>query len=80
MLAVRVGGDDNLTGAVCFRPGDAGAQCRALALVDRVGLHGHAADTQFGKDWCVGAAGSIVNHEDFSAGVLFAQSPGKADQ
>ena len=80
MLAVRVGGDDDLAGAVCFRPGDAGAQCRTLALVGGVGLHGHAVDAQFGEDWCVGAAGSIINHEDFGARVLFAQGPGKADQ
>lgn len=51
-----------------------------FALVDGVGLHGHAVDTQFGKDRCVGAAGSVVNDEDFGAGVLFAQGPGKADQ
>jgi len=79
VLAVRVGGDDDLAGAVCFRPGDAGAQCRTLTLVDRVGLHGHAVDTQFGKDWCVGAAGSIVNDEDFGGRVLFARGTGKAD-
>jgi hypothetical protein len=79
VLAVRVGGDDDLAGAVCFRPGDAGAQCRTLTLVDRVGLHGHAVDTQFGKDGCVGAAGSVVNHEDSGGRVLFAQGTGKAD-
>jgi len=80
VLAVRISGDDDLAGAVCFRPGDAGAQCRALALVGGVGLHGHAVDTQFGKDRCVGAAGSVVNDEDFGTRVLFAQGPGKADQ
>lgn len=80
MLAIRVGGDDDLVGAVCFRPGDAGAQCRTLAFVGGVDLHGHAVDAQFGKDGCVGAAGSVVNHEDFGVRVLFAQGPGKADQ
>lgn len=51
-----------------------------LPPVGGVGLHGHAVDAQFGKDGCVGAAGSVVNHEDFGMRVLFAQGPGKADQ
>ena len=79
MLAVRVGGDDDLVGAVCFHPVDAGAQCRTLTLVDRVGLHGHAVDTQFGKDWRIGAAGAIVNDENFCIRILFTQGTDKAD-
>ena len=70
MLAVRVGGDDDLAGAVCFRPGDAGAQGRSLASVDGVGLNDGPIQVQLGKNWRIGATGSIVDNEDLCARVL----------
>ena len=70
MLAVRIRGHENLTGAIGPRPLDAGAQGRTLASVDGVGPNDGPIQVQLGKNWRIGATGSIVDNEDLCARVL----------